>query len=408
MLKKICFIIALAMSFPVFAGQSTQNSRTQLPSFFYNSYIGANVGFGKFNFTNTQLTEGFHAGRIENTRYGARVFIGHYLTPYLAIQLSLMRPFRWIYYYDLQGPHATRARQTVWISLFGLLTLKPTWRINDRWWLYGEGGLGLVSRHGFERKSAPGDDFVLLKGGEILTPIIGGGLSYRVSGQWYLDASILYAPAQHTQQQPYTLYGALGFFYYFLPPNGHTASAEFEDLFIFPHNLIEFGYFNHNLFNWEVNKYVTAPYVPIFWNGKIKIQNGFSLMYERNFFHTQRSFSLNWGASVSHWVSRGLRNRYYAFSVFPALCVWIIRSKHMDFDFTYSVAGPTILTRSTIDGIDAGKHFTFQDFMGVGFFLGKNKNININFKIMHYSNGNMFEHNPGIAIPVTVTVGYAF
>ncbi len=52
-----------------------------------------------------------------------------------------------------------------------------------------------------------------------------------------------------------------------------------------------------------------------------------------------------------------------------------------------------------------GKHFTFQDFIGVGAFFGKARRMNAEFGVKHYSNGNIFTPNPGIMIPLTLTVG---
>ena len=96
--KKLRVIVTLALALIALTAYSAQDSRRQLPSFFYDSYIGLNAGFAKFNYTNDQITPGFSAGKIENKRCAARIFIGHYITPYLAVQISLMRPYCWVYY----------------------------------------------------------------------------------------------------------------------------------------------------------------------------------------------------------------------------------------------------------------------------------------------------------------------
>ena len=80
----------------------------------------------------------------------------------------------------------------------------------------------------------------------------------------------------------------------------------------------------------------------------------------------------------------------------------------MDFYFSYSAAGPTILTRRVIDHINLSNHFIFQDLMGFGACFGKDKNIDMNIKIGHYSNGNLFPTNPGVDVPITLSAGYAF
>jgi hypothetical protein len=76
--------------------------------------------------------------------------------------------------------------------------------------------------------------------------------------------------------------------------------------------------------------------------------------------------------------------------------------------FAYSVAGPTFISKVLLDDLDTGHHFTFQDFMSVGVFAGRNRHINVGVKINHFSNGNIFTQNAGITIPLTVAAGYAF
>ncbi|MBT8319459.1 MAG: acyloxyacyl hydrolase, partial [Gramella sp.] len=75
--------------------------------------------------------------------------------------------------------------------------------------------------------------------------------------------------------------------------------------------------------------------------------------------------------------------------------------------FNYSVVGPAYISSHILDGIDTGEASTFQDFMGIGFLFGKNRNYNLDFRITHYSNGNIFNENPGIAVPFGIYFGYA-
>ena len=61
-----------------------------------------------------------------------------------------------------------------------------------------------------------------------------------------------------------------------------------------------------------------------------------------------------------------------------------------------------------VDGENTGRHFTFQDFMGLGVFAGKDRKLNAEVNINHYSNGNIFPDNAGVKIPLTFMVGYTF
>jgi hypothetical protein len=80
----------------------------------------------------------------------------------------------------------------------------------------------------------------------------------------------------------------------------------------------------------------------------------------------------------------------------------------VDVYFAYSLAGPTYISRTVLDGMDTGRHFTFQDFMGVGVFAGRRRHVTLGVKINHYSNGNVFTQNAGVKIPLTLSVGCTF
>ncbi|MFT4756882.1 MAG: hypothetical protein ACI91R_001532 [Vicingaceae bacterium] len=40
--------------------------------------------------------------------------------------------------------------------------------------------------------------------------------------------------------------------------------------------------------------------------------------------------------------------------------------------------------------------------------MGKERKLNTEVKIGHYSNGNLFTENDGVKIPLTVNLGYTF
>ena len=86
----------------------------------------------------------------------------------------------------------------------------------------------------------------------------------------------------------------------------------------------------------------------------------------------------------------------------------VLRIKPMDLYFNYSAAGPSYISRLRIDDKESGKHFTFQDFMGMGVYAGKKRNLNLELSINHYSNGNIFPDNAGVKIPLTFNLGYSF
>lgn len=192
------------------------------------------------------------------------------------------------------------------------------------------------------------------------------------------------------------------FFSVFLSP------AAAQPNYYFPLNRITFGYYNNNITDAHINQYFTPPYLPIFWDAPLRVRKGFIGMYERNFYHTQKYFSLDWGISAASWTSRVLSNQFYTMSAFLDLNIWFLRSKYVDLYFTYSIAGPSYLSLSTIDYHNMGGNFIFQDALGIGALIGTQKHINFSVKIGHYSNGRLLPSNPGIDVPFIFSLGLAF
>ena len=44
----------------------------------------------------------------------------------------------------------------------------------------------------------------------------------------------------------------------------------------------------------------------------------------------------------------------------------------------------------------------------MGVYTGPDRHLNLEFRIGHYSNGNVLPQNAGVRIPLTFTVGYAY
>jgi hypothetical protein len=132
------------------------------------------------------------------------------------------------------------------------------------------------------------------------------------------------------------------------------------------------------------------------------------LDYERNVFHTKKVFAFDLGANASYWMSDANQEIFRTLSVYPLFRFFVARTEPADVYLRYTLAGPTYISRTVIDDRDTGERFTFEDFMGVGAFLGKTRHLNAEIGIGHYSNGNIFTRNASIKIPLTLTFGLAF
>jgi hypothetical protein len=175
----------------------------------------------------------------------------------------------------------------------------------------------------------------------------------------------------------------------------------------FPKNLIQVGYSTLG-FGHKVNDFVSDGAIPIFWGGKVWVDRGLSFYYQRNAFHTKKVFALDWGTSIGFWRTELNKENFFTISAYPVLRFTVLRTRPADVYFYYSVAGPTYISRKSIDSVEVGKHFTFQDLMGLGVFTGKDRNLNAELKIGHFSNGNIFPKNAGVGVPLTFNLGYAF
>jgi hypothetical protein len=171
--------------------------------------------------------------------------------------------------------------------------------------------------------------------------------------------------------------------------------------------LVQVG-FASDVFGFRANNFFNKT-VPIFWGGDVKVAHSvISLQWERNLFHTKKVFALDIGASYSEWRSRNANDGFRTLSLFPVLRFTVLHTKPSDLYVSFSQAGPTYISKIVIDGLPTGSHFTFQDFMAVGMFLGPRKRLNVELNLNHYSNGNLMAENAGVMVPLALKFGYAF
>jgi hypothetical protein len=374
-----------------------EDTRAQFPSFLVDSYFSASLGYIGYDFSQRQLGPGFHADSIAIPHVAARIAVfGHQFNEHLSAQFTYMRPVNYVAYRDVNGD---RIAHHVWMH-FGGLSLTSRVPLTGRVSVYGEGGLGITSRHGFAT-----DGKVVVPSATYASVLLGAGLEYRVNRAWDLTSGVTYLPGQSSNDQGHTFVTTGGFRYTMRQLPADRVEATRRSGFVFPVNLLQVEYSTG--VGYGINTFVSRR-VPIFWGGNVKVDRGVAVHYERNVFHTKKVFALDFGASTSVWRSQSDRVKFFTLSAYPLLRFTLVRTKPADFYLCYSLAGPTYISRSIIDGLDTGRHFTFQDFMGMGVFIGKRRNVSVGVKINHYSNGNVFANNAGVKIPLTFGLGYMF
>ncbi len=377
------------------AGDS--DTRTQYPALLRNSYFAVNVGSIDYAFSQAQLQPGFHAADVHIPHVVARVALfGHEFNQYVSVQGTYMRPLHYVGYRDVNGDNALHH---VWVH-FGGVSLKLRAPVTSRIGVYGEGGLAITSRHGFDVDGTPA-----VRDAHYTSPLVGAGVEYRASRSWDLVGGALYTPGKDSERQPHAIVATGGFRYTMRPLPPEKVEANRRSGYIFPANLVQVEYSTG--YGYGVNTFVSHD-IPVFWGGNVRVDRGVALHYDRNVFHTRKVFALDVGASGSVWRSQANQEKFYTLSVYPLFRWTFLRLHPADIWAVYSLAGPTFISQTQIDGRDTGHHFTFQDFMGLGAFVGSTRNVSLGVKINHYSNGNIFTQNAGVRVPITFNVGYAF
>lgn len=382
----------------VFTG-NTQDNRIQYPFLLQKAFFGIDAGSINYPFSNQSLPSGYEAQTITVPHTSVRLTLfGYHFTKNLSGRITYMRPVQWVLYQNLNGDHL---RHSVWMNI-GELTFKQNLPLSSRISLFGEGGLALITRNGFDKDALP-----IIKDASYSTISIGGGLEYHLNSRWDLNIYSNFSPGKSKIKQPHTLFLGAGFDYNMQPLSAKTISEKEKNGHPFPKQILQFA-FTTNKFGYGVNHFFAEGKVPVFWSGLAEVEEGLSVNYTRNIFHTKKTFSLDIGASMGSWESKAQDQRFYAISIYPLMRFMLLRSKVSDLYFFYSVAGPTYISKTKIDSQNTGKHFTFRDYMGIGAYIGHLKLLNLEMNIGHFSNGNLYPDNAAVKIPLSFVLGYSF
>jgi hypothetical protein len=274
--------------------------------------------------------------------------------------------------------------------------------VSDHLTIFGEGGLSIITRHGFtDRNGTP-----VVTNVNFISFLAGGGIKFSINNSWRLQLSLIYSPENDKLKQPSTTYISTGFSYLMLR-NKEKKEKTAGTKYFFPEQMIIAGY-SSNILGYGVNNFFANGKVPVFWGGEVPVQIGFVINYLRNIYHGRKIFSFDWGTGLGVWKTKETGESFFTLSLFPVFRWTIVRTKPADFYLFYSLAGPTFISKTVVDGKQIGEKFTFEDYMGTGWFMGKNRKLSAEFRISHYSNGNLFTSNPGVMVPLSLNLGYSF
>jgi len=400
---KNLLLIALFLGTVSVFGQQ-EKMRTQFSPFLSKTYYNINFGAISYPYSDANLKPGFVSEGVQKNRFSGRLLLGYKLKEDLAIQFGVLRPGDWFKFDNINNIGYERS---VWFNLWSL-SLKKKFNLNEKLSFYTELGIGNLTRVGFSI-----NDEVIYKDAHFATLVTGFGFSYRLNNNWDVLLNATYLPKSEKHNQPSTFQSSVGMLYNLKSrPVEEAKKYEKESKYFFPKRFVQVGYGTNN-FGFFANEFFAMSAkigktenlgLPVFWLGEVKATQSFMFTYQQTAFHTEKLFSLDWGVSVTGFQTLN-DTTVYAISIFPMLRFYLLRGETFDSYVNYSIIGPTFLSKKDIDGYKTGPNITYQDFMGVGAFFGKKRNYNVELRIMHYSNGNLFPENDGVDIPLMLTIG---
>jgi hypothetical protein len=360
-----------------------------------------------YPFSNDNLIDGYETETFSRNWFSGRLLLGHKLNDNVSIQFGTMRPAAWFKYDNVNNIGYYRS---VWINAWSL-SLKKDFQLQEKTAVYLEAGLANLTRFGFSI-----DDKVIYNDAHYASLIYGFGLQYKLSNKWRLSANGTFLPRSDKNNQPSISQASLGFEYHLQQVDDKTADEYENNEYFFPNHIFQLSYgtgaigFGFNQFfgmSLPVGNFDSFG-IPVFWVGNVKAQHAVSLTYQKLIYRSEKIFSLDWGLSATYFQSQKGKTDVFAFSIFPTLRFYIMRKKGFDFYTNYSIIGPAFISKADIDGFKSGPKITYQDTMGFGVFFGDKRKYNVEMRIMHYSNGNIFTRNDGVAIPLQLTLGKTF
>jgi hypothetical protein len=376
----------------------SDDTRGQYPAFMRDSYFSLNGGAIGYLFSDTQLEPGFRAESIDKARIAVRIeFFGHHFTKNFAAHVVYMRPGFFVKYNNVNGSGGSSPVSNAYAGLLLAWNIPLTPRTSA----YVEGGYGVTSRSGFEingRTAVPTAHYG--------AGVFGGGITYALKPTVDFVLGATYTPGRQSFNQPSTRMYTTGLRYTMRALPATEVASNQDGTYFFPANVVQFGV-STNVLGYGVNE-LFGRYIVIFFSGHVETRLGATLDYERNVYHSRKRFAFDLGFSASAWESNEAHEAFRTLSAYPLVRYFLVRGDDSDVYFAYSVAGPTFITQSKLDGLETGANFTFQDKMAVGAFIGRARRLNIEIGIKHFSNGNLATTNAGIKIPLTFSLGVTF
>ncbi len=138
-----CLLLGLLICYGCFA----QDKNAQYPGLLSKAYFGVDVGSINYSFSNKHLKTGYKAETIDLPHTAVHLtLLGYRFNKNFSTRITYMRPVEWVQYKNINGD---KLMHSVWMNVGGL-TGKVQFPVTKKISLFAEGGLGLITRNGFE------------------------------------------------------------------------------------------------------------------------------------------------------------------------------------------------------------------------------------------------------------------
>lgn len=387
---------------------------SQMPGWMKKMSFEAGPAYIDYAFSSAQLNPGFAVQHLKIPNIAFKMAFTYRATPLFSARFAYLMPSAWVTYTVEDQTAGAPAKDNdpasiftrpVWMNYAGL-TFNTHLPLGSRMEAFAGVGAALVTRKGFVTASG----VQALNDAVYFSPMTEVGMSYVLHPSWSLVAAGGWIPSSPSHIQPATSFATLGI--RFSPPATDPVTAAVSGMH-HPRQWVQVG-FSSNVAGYGVNDFISTK-LRIFWGGRLQVQDGIQLQYQRNIYHTPRWFAIDAGFHIARWRTvpylKGTKaepTTFYTISTYPVFRLNFLQTRPADVYFFYGVAGPSYISKSIINDIDLGQRFIFTDTMGVGAFAGTNRKLAVELRIGHYSNGNMFPANPGAKIPLTLLVGTTF
>ena len=389
LLKLVVTLFLLSGTLAAIAGGESVKEPNQYISGFY-----LQVGIGH-NDPAYQIDDFYHvvASSIQSPTFSEQATLGYDITQRIATQINII-------YTTPNSVLLNGVRKRNFYNNLVSWTVLYSIPLSDRLALSAIGGLGYVAR---SRVSTAGKS--VLPGGNTVVPVYGAKLQYRVLHRLTLFLNWLGAPKRSDVRLPSTNYfgGGIGLRF------GHICHSASHDTFksyqgdnMPPKHTMMFGFYDRNFWSPDIKR----PPPPIMWTAATKAAHGATAEYLYNIFNTKHVLSLYAGLAASWW-ERQSKSLFVA-SGFLEFRFWLWRHGWAKPFVTWSIAGPSLMSNYRFGNTNLGGHFIWRDTLGVGVTLGQEQQLDITVRVQHYSNGDFLAKNPGMDVPIVITVGYAF